>query len=231
MKTLLTALTISHVLAGTIALLIGLVPMIVQKGGKLHNRAGLVYVWCMIYVAVTALLLCGLQPFRMSRLFLAGIAVLSFYLCVSGWRATKQKRGQIGAFDRGLVYAALAVGLAMMSVGAYLLLVNGFQFLPVVFTFFGFLLVRNAQKDRLQMRHPATKLHWFNQHFTRMGQSYIATFTAALVNNVHRFAPDNAPEWFFMIFWIAPALIGTALIGRTVVYYKRKFGAKRPQIA
>jgi uncharacterized membrane protein len=221
MKTLLSAITISHVLAGIIALLIGLVPMVARKGGKLHNRAGLVYVGCMVYVAVTALLLCTLQPFRMSRLFLAGMAVLSFYLCVSGWRATKQKRGNIGVFDRGVVYAALAVGVAMMGVGAYLLGQKGFEFLPVVFTFFGFLLFRNAQKDWRQMRHPAEKMHWFYQHFMRMGQSYIATFTAALVNNVHRFAPTNAPDWFYMLFWMAPALIGTLLIGRTVAHYKR----------
>jgi uncharacterized membrane protein len=231
MKTLLSAITISHVLAGIIALLIGLVPMIAQKGGKLHNWTGLVYVWCMIYVAVTALLLCTLQPFRMGRLFLTGVAVLSFYLCVSGWRATKQKHGAVGAFDRGLVYAALAVGVAMMGFGTYLLLLNGFQFLPVVFAFFGFLLARNAQNDWQQMRQPTEKRHWYYQHLMRMGQSYIATFTAALVNNVDRFAPDNAPDWFFLIFWTAPALIGTTLINRTVAHYKQKVGAKQPQLA
>jgi uncharacterized membrane protein len=64
--------------------------MFSKKGGKLHNRSGLLYVYCMITVAVTALLLCGLQPFKMMRLFLTGIAVFSFYLCFTGWRATSQ---------------------------------------------------------------------------------------------------------------------------------------------
>ena len=78
MKTLITALLISHVAAGTIALLIGLVPMFSKKGSQLHNRTGRVYVWCMTYVAATAVLLFIVQPFTIFRLFLAGVAVFSF---------------------------------------------------------------------------------------------------------------------------------------------------------
>ncbi|RYF51989.1 MAG: DUF2306 domain-containing protein, partial [Cytophagaceae bacterium] len=78
MKTIINALLILHIAVGTIALFIGLVPMFSKKGSALHNRTGLVYVWCMIIIAITALLLCGLQPFKMMRVFLTGIAVFSF---------------------------------------------------------------------------------------------------------------------------------------------------------
>ena len=223
MKTLLTTLLIVHIAAGITALLVGLVPMFSQKGNSLHRQTGLVYVWCMIIVALTAILLCGLQPFRMFRLFLAGIAVFSFYLCITGWRATKQKKGLYAPFDKGLAYVTLLTGGAMIAFGVYLMLLNGFSFMAIVFTFFGSLTSRFAYEDVRVLGKAAAKQHWFFQHFTRMGGSYIATFTAAVVTNIGRFAPANAPEWFSTVFWIAPSLLGGLLIVWTVRRYKLKF--------
>lgn len=231
MKTLLTALTISHVLAGILALFVGLIPMFAPKGGRLHNRAGLVYVWCMLFVGVTALGLCGLQPFRMTRLFLAGVAVLSLFLCLSGWRATKHKAGNVPLPDRALRYAALGTGLAMAGFGTYLIVRDGPLFLPIVFTFFGLLMTRFAVEDIRQLRRPVEKTHWFFQHFTRMGGSYIATFTAAVVTNLHRLAPEGAPDWLGTLVWIAPSLLGGLLIRRTVARYRRKFAVQAPGAA
>ncbi len=227
MKTLLTALLIIHIAAGTTALLVGLVPMFSQKGNSLHRRTGLVYVWCMIIVAVTASMLCGLQPFRMFRLFLAGIAVFSFYLCITGWRATKQKKGLYTSFDKVLAYVTLLSGGAMVAFGVYLLVLNGLQFFPIVFAFFGVLTSRFALEDVRKLGKPAEKQHWFFRHFIRMGGSYIATFTAALVTNIGRFAPANAPEWVNTVVWIAPAVVGGLLIGWTVRRYKLKFGQNK----
>ena len=181
MKTLLTVLLITHIVTGSVALLVGLIPMLGPKGGKVHNRAGLVYVYCMITVAATALLLCGLQPFKMMRLFLTGIAVFSFYLCFTGWRATKNRQGQLTPFDRGLTLITLAVGAAMIGFGTYLMLTYGASFMPIVFTFFGVLTSRFAWEDYRKSQQPALKMAWYFQHFTRMGGSYSATFTAAAV--------------------------------------------------
>ncbi|MBO0938578.1 DUF2306 domain-containing protein [Fibrella sp. HMF5335] len=226
MKTLLTALLVLHIAVGTVALFVGLVPMFSQKGNSLHRRTGLVYVWCMIIVAITAILLCGLQPFKMFRLFLAGIAVFSFYLCMTGWRATKNKKGLYAPFDKVLAYITLVVGAGMIAFGVYLLVLNGLQFMPIVFTFFGVLTSRFALEDVRTLGQPAQKQHWFFQHFIRMGGSYIATFTAAVVTNAPRLAPANAPEWLEILYWIAPSLIGGWFIGLTVRRYKLKFAKK-----
>ena len=225
MKPFLTALLISHVAAGTIALVAGLVPMLAKKGGKLHNRAGLVYVWCMIFVAGSAILLCGLQAFKMFRLFLAGIAVLSFYLSFTGWRAVLQKRAKTGPTqtDRWIAYGTVAVSVGMAGFGGWLLYVNGPQFLPVVFTFFGGLTFTFARRDLTSFDKPQLKMHWFFQHFTRMSGSYIATFTAFEVNNLARIIPATAPDWVTTIGWITPSLIGTLLIFKTVAFYRKKF--------
>lgn len=223
MKTLIIALLIIHIITGVTALLVGLIPMFSKKGSRLHNRAGLVYVYCMITVAISALLLCGLQPFKMMRLFLTGIAVFSFYLSVTGWRATKQKKTGPTASDRMLTHFTLLVSVVMIGFGIYLMSQPGNVFFPTLFTFFGVLTGVFAGRDYRLIGQPAEKMHWFFQHVTRMGGSYIATFTAALVTNTERILPANAPDWAATIGWIAPSLIGGLLIGRTVRYYKRKF--------
>ncbi len=227
MKSFVIAITVLHVLLGTVALLVGLVPMFSRKGSKLHNRTGLVYVWCMIGVAVTALLMCGLQEFKMFRLFLTGIAVLSFYLCMTGWRSTKQKKTGPTAADKYLTYVTLVVSVAMMGFGGWLLYLNGPTILPILFSFFGGLTFSFARKDFRQFNQPQAKMHWFFQHFTRMGGSYIATFTAFLVNNVGRMAPVGTPEWVYTASWIVPAAIGGLIIRQTVIQYRRKFGLGR----
>jgi uncharacterized membrane protein len=225
MKPFITALLISHVAAGTIALLVGLVPMLAKKGGKLHNRAGLVYVWCMIYVAASAMLLCVLQEFKLFRLFLAGIAVFSFYLSFTGWRAVLQKRAKTGPMltDKLITYGTMVVSVGMIGFGAWLLYLNGPVPLAVIFTFFGGLTFNFARRDFVQFNKPQAKMHWFFLHFTRMAGSYIAAFTAFLVNNMYRMVPANSPDWVEIMGWIAPSIIGTVLITRTVIAYRRKF--------
>ena len=231
MKTLILSLLITHIATGCTALLVGLIPMFSKKGSRLHNRAGLIYVYCMITVAVTALLLCALQPFKMMRLFLTGIAVFSFYLSMTGWRATKQKKSAPTAFDKGLTFITLAVSVSMIGFGVYLMVLNGASFFPIVFSFFGVLTFIFAGRDIQFMNRPTEKMHWFFQHFTRMGGSYIATFTAALVTNLGRMLPENSPEWVATAVWIAPSMVGGFLIARTVRYYKQKFGESSPALS
>lgn len=230
MKTIIISLLIIHITTGVIALLVGLIPMFSKKGSRLHNRAGLIYVYCMITVAITALLLCVLQPFKMMRLFLTGIAIFSFYLSMTGWRATKQKRSGPQQADKILTYLTLAVSILMVGFGVYLMMTNGASFFPILFSFFGILTFTFAGRDVQAMYRPTEKMHWFFQHFTRMGGSYIATFTAALVTNVGRILPTHAPEWMATLSWIAPAVIGGMLIGRTVRYYKQKFGGTQTPV-
>jgi uncharacterized membrane protein len=225
MKTLLLILLSAHIVAGFTALTVGLIPMFFAKGTRIHKRAGLVYVYCMMIGAATAWLLCALQPFKMIRLFLIGIAVFSLYLSLTGWRATKQQTRQPQTIDKLLTYLTLTISVAMLGFGAYLL-TNGFSVIAILFTVFGFLTFKNAWYDVKSFNRQPEKMHWFYHHITRMGGSYIATFTAFLVNNTNRLVPDGAPAWTETIGWFAPALVGSLLIARTVNYYKQKFGNK-----
>ncbi|GAB3758947.1 DUF2306 domain-containing protein [Spirosoma pomorum] len=221
MKTLLLVLLSAHIVAGFTALTVGLIPMFFSKGTRIHKRAGLIYVYCMMVGMATAFLLCVLQPFKMMRLFLIGIAVLSLYQSLTGWRAAKQKKQKPQMIDKLLTYLTLTVSVAMLGFGAYLL-TNGFSVVAILFTVFGFLTFKNAWYDAKSFTKRPEKMHWFYHHITRMGGSYIATFTAFLVNNANRIVPDGAPAWTETIGWFTPALVGSLLIARTVNYYKQK---------
>ncbi len=83
MKSLLAV----HVTAGFGAFLLAPVALMTAKGGKQHKRWGMVYLWCMGLVAATALPMALFQPV----LFLALVAILSFYLAFTGYRVLKLK--------------------------------------------------------------------------------------------------------------------------------------------
>lgn len=228
MKTLVTSLLITHVTAGTVALILGLVAMFAKKGGRLHNRVGRVYIWCMTYVALSAVLLFIVQPFTLSRLFLSGIAVFSFYLSTTGYRGAKQRKVGFTQFDHWLTYSTLVVSSGMILCGIYLTW-QAISVLSILFSFFGCLTMVFAMQDFFQFGKPVEKMHWFFQHLTRMSGSYIAALTAFLVNTNLR-VPHGAPAWFSLIPWIAPSVIGGMLIGRTVRYYKIKFAGKKQMV-
>lgn len=211
-----------HITAGTIALLAGLIPMLGRKGGSRHVRAGRLYVYCMITVAVTAVLLCLFQPITLGRLFLTGVAVLSFYLSFSGWRAARRHSAVLPAPDLLLGAVSALVGLVMVVAGIWLQ--------AVLFAFFGGLICLFAGLDVWRGLRPmvATPAPWLFLHFTRMGGSYISATTAFIVVNLGRWLPATAPSWVGLVGWLAPTLLGSVLIACTVRYYKRKFQSANP---
>src|SRR5262244_3758779 len=96
MNELVTALRFIHIAAGTIGLFVAPAAMVTLKGGRAHRRWGKIYFWSMATVTVTALVLAAWRP----NYFLLMVAVFSFYLAFSGYRALYRKRpGGVGALD------------------------------------------------------------------------------------------------------------------------------------
>ena len=205
----------THIAAGSLALLVGLVPMLGRKGGPGHVRAGRVYVYAMLVVATTAVLLCLLQPLVLRRLFLAGVALLSFYLSFSGWRAARRHSAALPVGDVVLAGLTALVGLGMVGVGI------GLQ--AVLFGFFGVLLCLFGGLDAWQGLHPAASVPgaWLQRHIVRMGGSYVSASTAFVVVNLGHFLPAGTPSWVGLIGWFAPAVVGRFLITAAVRRYRR----------
>lgn len=216
-----------HIAAGTTALLAGLVPMLGRKGGALHVGAGRLYVLCMVLVAASAVLLCLLQPLTLGRLFLTGVAVLSFYLSFSGWRAARRRSVVLPPPDLALAVGSVVVGLGMVGVGVRL----G----AGLFAFFGSLLCVFAGLDSwysLRRSGPPTGPSiWLMRHFTRMGGSYISATTAFVVVNLGRWLPTGAPAWAGTVGWLAPSLVGGLLIFRLVRRYRQRTAPRSAAVA
>ena len=206
----------AHILAGATALLAGLVPMLSRKGGRWHVGAGRIYTACMVGVAATAGLLCAVQPLTQGRLLLTGIAVLSFYLSFSGWRAARRRSVQLPTSDLLLAGVSLAVGIAMLAAGLY----RG----AVLFAFFGGLTCVFAGLDTWHGVRRAGPISgptiWLLRHFTRMAGSYISAATAFVVVNLGRWLPADAPAWAGLAGWLAPTFLGSLLIFRAVRRYR-----------
>ena len=91
--------------------------------------------------------------------------------------------------------------------------------------FFGVLTIIFARNDiRLfRMRNPTDRLWWLYHHISYICGSFIAAFTAFLVQNNHLIFPRGM-EW---IGWVLPTVIGAPVISRYIRKYKRKGKSRR----
>ena len=223
MKTFLTLALYVHIAAGFTALATGLVPMFAKKGGKAHVFWGTVYFWAMFIVALTALLRFQMQ---MRLIFLAAIAIFSFYNTFTGVRLIQRKESLKPSWlDYFASILAMTCALSMLYF-AFLGYEKGDRFLSILFLVFGIavfimsfedLRVFMGKKVIDDQGKPVPIRYWFQNHISRMGGSYIATVTAFLVVN-------NPPYIPGLVVWIAPGIIGGIIIARVRRSYHKKYG-------
>lgn len=215
MEPVANTILIAHITAGFVALASGPFAMFSRKGGRLHRRAGIVYVWAMVFVAVSAVALAVYRP----NMFLLGIAVLSFYLTFAGYRALFHKRLQQGV---GVTWLDWSVSVMTLLFGAGLIvygLIGEFSLLPIVFGVLTVVLVSREFRKYAGHVEPGG---WFFAHIIGMLSAYIATVTAFAVTNV-TFLPET-------LVWLLPTVIGSVGINLTITYYQRTFSkGRQPQ--
>lgn len=201
-----------HIAGGTMALLSGPFAMLNQDGGKVHRISGKIFYYAMLMVSFSGLYLSWYR----SNLFLLLIAVFSFYLVSMGRRALQHKKLHRGTkaeiIDWVILIISGAFGIFQIAVGAYSLVRhNSFGLVSIVF---GAILCRRVQSDVKWLRkyngEPKT---WLYVHIGNMIGSYIAAFTAFLVQNVHT---DPA-----FISWLAPTVVLTPFIFVTINKFKK----------
>ena len=196
MTTLHGLLRLIHIVFGFAALVSGVIPILVAKGGPAHRLWGRVYVASLGLSSVLALVL----AIRGSDLFMVSLSVLTLYFLVSGLRARAWGPGAKVTLDRG---AALL--LLILSLASVLWSFLGPDALPVVPLVFGALGAVFAGRD-LFLLSSLENLGGipFFQHFLRMLSSYIAATTAFSVTNL-----DALP---FLVRWLWPTVVGTIAI-------------------
>jgi hypothetical protein len=223
-RTMILALKIAlwaHVLAGAVALSVFWLPLVTKKGGPTHRRAGWVYVVAAWGIALTAFINCArmltddLPSNDRAAIFLAYVGVLAGANALLGIRALGTKRRVTGSRNPvDLTPPALLVagGVALAVFG-----IHAAVPLFVVFAAFGVAL--GVVQLRFWLRPPATRHQWFYAHMAGMGGSCIATVTAFLVVNAHRFGLGSAD----LVVWIAPGLLGGLGLRAWRRYYERRF--------
>jgi hypothetical protein len=210
-----------HITAGGGAFVLAPLALVTAKGGKAHRLWGKIYFWCMTVVAVTALTMALYRPI----LFLALVAVFSFYSAFVAYRVLGQKaawKGEpvvrpldwIAAVFCFMASAALAVLGAVKPV-----LVQNLGIPAIVFGLIGMRISGGAMWG---FTHPPKeKMFWWYAHLQGMIGSYIAAWTAFCVVTIGPRLP--AGSWWI---WVAPTAIGVPALIAATAYYKRKFAPK-----
>lgn len=209
-----------HITAGTAAFALAPLALITAKGGKAHRRWGKIYFWAMAVVTVTALVMAIYRPV----LFLALVAVFSFYAAFVGYRVLGQKSAYKGEqtaktldwFAAGFTFIASAL-LAVLG----LVKPSAVQNLGIPAMVFGVIGMWIAVNAVWKFTHrPAEKMFWWYAHLAGMLGSYIAAWTAFSVVTI---GPLLHGAWWL---WIVPTGIGIPAIVLTQAYYRRKFMPK-----
>ena len=208
-----------HITAGATSFLLAPVALATAKGGKQHKRWGKVYLWSMGVVAATALPMALYRPV----LFLALVAVFSFYLAFAGFRVTRLKElargGSAGPIDWIAAVICFAASACLAGFGAFRPV--WVQRMGIVAIVFGFIGMRAAAAEMWKfVRKPTEKMFWWYTHLGNMIGSYIAAWTAFSVVTLPRIFGNH------MWLWLWPTALGVPAIVITTAYYKRKFAPR-----
>lgn len=152
-----------HVVAGTLALMLGLLQLAQAKGGAAHRRRGRLFVGCMWTVIATAVV--GLAAFRF-RSGLALVTVLAAYWTYSGLRALRLRDRAPQMQD---VVAAFS-GLAAVAVFARTVPATSFDWAPpVIYTSLATLaMVCLYDLSRVPFAAGAHRARWMSEHIVKM---------------------------------------------------------------
>ena len=209
-----------HVAAGMSSFLLAPVALATAKGGKQHKRWGMVYLWSMGIVAGTALPMALYRPV----LFLALVAVFSFYAAFSGYRVLKLKDLARGGSAKPIDW--IAGGITFVSSACLALFailrpawVQNFGLIAVVFGLLGMRLAFVQMSSFV--RKPKDKIFWWYSHLGNFIGSYIAAWTAFSAVTLGPFFHSAS-----LIVWLWPTAIGVPAIVLTTIYYRRKFAPR-----
>ncbi len=215
----------SHVALGAICLVSGFIPMVVKKGGKIHNQSGIIFFWSMFGIFITALLLITFFRFNF---FLLVIGVFSFYNCFTGYRVLKRKKpGQQTWIDWTGAIITLIAGLSFWATAIYYLSQGvGLTSYIILLILFGFFTSGIAITDiRIFRKNDMDeKLWWFYHHMGTMGGAYIAAITAFSVQMSATYLSHFEYSW---LSWLLPAAIGVPGFSYWRKTYRKKFELRK----
>ena len=201
-----------HILAGFISLGIAYVLLFIKKGNKRHKKLGMIYVYGMTTIFVTAIPLSLLGEFNP---FLFVIAIFSFYLAFSGYRQGRDRNGARERIDKALGIFITATSILFYSMAVSLYLIEDSMWITSVI--FGSIALVFSINDfrRMKIVERPNFYDRINLHLNLMLAGTIATTTAFIVT--------IDPFSTLWLNWIAPTIVGTPII----IYFSKRELAKK----
>ena len=196
-----------HILAGFISLAIAYILLFIKKGNKRHKKLGMIYVYGMTTIFLTAIPLSLLGEFNP---FLFVIAIFSFYLAFSGYRQGRDRNGAREQIDKVLGVFITATSILFYSMAVSLYLIEDSMWITSVV--FGSIALGMGINDfrRMKIDERPDFYDRTNLHLNLMLAGTIATTTAFIVT-LNPFSID----W---LNWVAPTIVGTPII----IYFSRR---------
>jgi uncharacterized membrane protein len=215
----LPAITVVHVVAGTLVLVVAPAAIVARKGGRWHRAWGRAFAAAMAVVLATAAFMWETH----GHLFLLFLDVVSAYLVFQGFRTIVRRRrrapdARANRIDASAAWLTVlcAVALVVLGLTAHTPLMRSLE--PVLFALgaiaaiFAFLDLR-ALVERRQSRLGSLLVH-----LSAMIGAYISAVTAFCVINFH-----GVPMG---LRWLVPSVAGSVVIGAFSVAYRRKFSRR-----
>src|SRR5260221_10087270 len=104
-----------HILAGSLGLITGLLALFVAKGGRVHRRSGMLFVYAMLAMGLVGSLMAavwGKQPASNIP-----VGLLTAYLVTTGLTTVRPPASGSHGFSLGLMALAFALALALFAGG------------------------------------------------------------------------------------------------------------------
>ena len=201
-----------HILAGFISLGIAYFLLFIKKGNKRHKKLGMIYVYGMSTIFVTAIPLSLLGEFNP---FLFVIAIFSFYLAFSGYRQGRDRNGAREQIDKVLGVFITATSILFYSMAVSLYLIEDSMWITSVI--FGSIALVFSINDfrRMKIVERPNFYDKTNLHLNLMLAGTIATTTAFIVT--------IEPFSTLWLNWVAPTIVGTPII----IYFSNRELAKK----
>jgi len=214
MQTLHNINILFHIIAGSVALLLGLIALLTTKGSKAHNKSGKFFLRFISIVILTGLI--GVFVFGRNT-FLLVITVLSGYVSFSGYRILLSKSNTPKILD--IIVAIFS--LIVLFYFLYYFKSIGMIWSPIlIFSTVGALLFI-VTYDFLRYLIPKDKYKkhriWIYEHIYKMTSAFSAILAAFVGTVFEEYQPHSQ---------YLPSALGMMIIFGFIIY-TYKYGLKR----
>ena len=217
-----------HVAAGALSLMAFFIPAFARKGGRLHNRVGRFYAYCMWGVVGSSAILCVFNVL-FERMVLAGfLGFLTVLTAYPLWYAVMVLRFKHGSPDwvldiRRILNALLFFGGVGLIVWSLILGLEGLGILLLIFGILGLTSFGAARDSRKVARE---KENWMAEHIEGMLGTGIAAYTAFFAFGGRAFFGSVFDGQMMVIPWVLPSIVGMIAI-----HFAKKKWVRREKIS